>query len=371
MTAVIALLFSITGIAQPPNNAIFFGSNGDGFTKDINVSASNAIFSGSIGDGFSSASNGTTSNNIFSGGVGDGWGKDVNTIVLNNIFIGGIGDGWNGAANISAPNTIFLGGVGDGWNTTANISASNAIFTGGIGDGWNNAVNISVSNMIFAGGIGDGWNNGINAVVPNNIFLGSEGDGWSSTYRPMSPLPVNFLYFNVRKQGKSIGLLSWKTAREISTSHYDVERSTDAANFSFIGKVMATGNTSAESIYSFTDNAPAKGFNYYRLKQVDRDGRFIYTAARVLNFDDLDAGKVKYYPNPTNGMLNIELTEEMRKQEKLLTVSNSAGIVIDQVKIQANGNLVIPVSLRKYPKGMYFIQIKTGCCNSTQRIVLQ
>ncbi len=325
----IAILFAIGVKGQPPNNAIFLGSSGDGFKRDANVTASNPIFTGSVGDGFNFAGNGATSNNI------------------------------------------FLGGVGDGWNRTANISASNTIFVGGIGDGWNQAANVSASNTIFLGGIGDGWNNAGNAAASNNIFLGGSGDGWANAYRPTNPLPVNFLYFNVRKQGKTTGLLSWKTARELNTSHYDVERSTDAVNFSFIGKVAANGNTTAESNYSFTDNTPAKGFNYYRLKQVDRDGRFIYTAARFLNFDDLDAGQVKYYPNPTNGILNIELTEEMRKQEKWLTVSTSGGIVIDQVKIQANGNRVIPVSLGKYPTGIYFIQIKTACCNSTQRVVLQ
>jgi hypothetical protein len=347
---VIALLFAITGTAQPPNNAIFFGSIGDGFTKDKNATSSNAIFFGSIGDGFNFASNGTTSNNIFLGGSGDGWSYGVNDVVLNTIFFGGVGDGWNGAANISASNTIFSGGIGDGWNSAANISTSNTIFVGGFGDGWNNAGN---------------------AAAANNIFLGGGGDGWSNAYRPTLPLPVNFLYFNVRKQGKSIGLLSWKTAREANTSHYDVERSTDAVNFSFIGKVMATGNTTNESMYSFTDNAPAKGFNYYRLKQVDRDGRFIYTAARVLNFDDLDAGFVKYYPNPTNGVLNIELTSEMQRQDKWLTISTSGGIVVEQVKIQANSSLIIPVNLSRYAKGIYFIQVKTSCCNSTQRIVLQ
>ena len=187
----------------------------------------------------------------------------------------------------------------------------------------------------------------------------------------MGSLPVNFQFFNARKQGNTIALLSWKTAQESNSSHFDVERSTDAVSFSYIGKVNATGNTSTESNYNFTDNAPAKGFNYYRLKQVDRDGRFIYTVARVLNFDDLDAGSVKYYPNPTNGILNIELTDEMRKQEKWLTISTSGGIVIDQVKIQANSNQIIPVMLGKFPKGIYFIQLKTNCCNSTQRIVLQ
>ena len=345
----IVLLWAVVLKAQPPNNAIFLGSAGDGFNKLANVSLTNTIFWGGTGDGFTRATNVTSSNNIFFGGNGDGWNKSANASVSNTIFVGGIGDGWNKAANASVSNSIFAGSIGDGWNKAANVSASNTIFVGGIGDGWN-----------YAG----------NAAPSNSIFFGGVGDGWSSTYRPMGSLPVNFLFFNARKQSNTIALLNWKTAQETNSSHFDVERSTDAVNFNFIGKVNAKGNTSTESNYNFTDNAPAKGFNYYRLKQVDRDGRFIYTVARVLNFDDLDAGFVKYYPNPTNGILNIELTDEIRKQEKWLTISTTGGIVVDQFKIKANSNQIIPVMLGKYPKGIYFIQLKTICCNSTQRIVL-
>ncbi|MEO6254480.1 MAG: T9SS type A sorting domain-containing protein [Ferruginibacter sp.] len=346
----ITLLWVIVLKAQPPNNSIFFGSAGDGFNRSANISLSNTIFLGGAGDGFTRAANISAS---------------------NNIFTGGIGDGWNKAANTSASNSIFIGGAGDGWNKTANNSVSNTIFMGGTGDGWNKTANISVSNIIFVGGFGDGWNKAGNAAASNNIFLGGGGDGWARIYRPMGPLPVNFLYFNVRKQGKNIALLNWKTAQETNSSHYDVERSTDALNYRFIGKVTATGNTSTESSYSFTDNAPAKGFNYYRLKQVDRDGRFIYTASRVLNFDDMDAGQVKYYPNPTSGLLNVEITDAMKPEVKWITVSNTAGIVLDQVEIQPGNSLLIQLNFSKYPKGIYFIQLKTTCCNSTQRIVLQ
>jgi len=346
----VCLLGAIVLKAQPPNNSIFFGSTGDGFNRAANVSLSNAIFLGGAGDGFA---------------------RTANVSASNNIFAGGIGDGWNYAANVSVSNTIFIGGTGDGWSKAANVSASNNIFAGGIGEGWNNAANISASNTIFIGGVGDGWNYAVNNAPANNIFFGGAGDGWASTYHPVGPLPVSFLYFNARKQGKTVALLNWKTAQESNSSHFDVERSTDAVNFSYIGKVNAKGYTNTESSYSFTDNAPAKGLNYYRLKQVDKDGRFIYTVARVLNFDDLDAGTVKYYPNPTHGMLNMELTDDMKKQEKWLTISNTAGIVTDQFKIQANSNIVITVNLAKYPKGIYFIQLKTACCNSTQRVVLQ
>lgn len=347
---ILVVLLAISVNAQPPNNTIFFGSTGDGFSKNQNASASHAIFVGGTGDGFNRAANISTSNNIFVGGFGDGWNTSTNTSTSNAIFLGGVGDGWNTAANTSVSNTIFIGGIGDGWNVAANSSVSNTIFVGGIGDGWNRTANVSVSNSIFSGGV---------------------GDGWASTYRPMGGLPVTFLYFIAQKQGATVALLSWKTAQESNSSHYDVERSNDGVNFYYIGKVNANGNTSAESKYSFTDNAPAKGFNYYRLKQVDRDGRFIYTVARVLNFDILDAGMVKYYPNPTIGILNIELTDEMKAGNKWITISNTAGIVVDQVKLSQNNNSIIRVNLRKYPKGIYFIHVKTTSCSSTQRVVLQ
>jgi|GEM_PF-672985 len=346
----IVLLQTMATYAQPPNNSIFSGSADDGFNLSINSSLPNAIFSGGAGDGAVRAANIVASNNIFTGGAGDGWYNAMNSITANTIFIGGAGDGWNRAVNAAVSNDIFLGGIGDGWNRAANIS---------------------VSNTIFAGGFGDGWHNAGNAAPANNIFHGGAGDGWANMYQPLGPLPVNFLYFTARKQGKTAALLSWKTAQETNSSHFDVERSTDAVNFSFIGKVLAKGNTTTESSYGFTDNAPEKGFNYYRLKQVDINGRFIYTVARVVNFDQLDAGQVKYYPNPTNGMLTIELTDEMKGQEKWLTISNTAGIVTDQFKIPANNSSIIMVNLYKYPRGIYFIQVKTNCCNSLQRVVLQ
>lgn len=346
----IVMFCTVATIAQPPNNAIFFGSVGDGFTRTANGSLSNAIFTGGAGDGFAYTSNGSASNNIFSGGIGDGWNRGSNNAVSN---------------------TIFIGGSGDGWSYAGNGAVSNSIFTGGIGDGWNNAGNAAPSNSIFMGGFGDGWNKMSNAAASNNIFRGGAGDGWTSIYQPVGPLPVNFLYFNVRKQGKNTALLSWKTAQELNSSHFDVERSTDAVNFTYIGKVNAKGTASTESNYSFVDHAPAKGFNYYRLKQVDNNGRFVYTVARVLNFDDLDAGLVKYYPNPTSSILNIELTGEMKNQEKWITISNAGGIVVAHMKIPGNSNNIIPLNLGKYPKGIYFIQLKTTCCNSTQRIVLQ
>lgn len=325
----IVVLFAIAAKAQPPNNAIFFGGAGDGIVIAANASLS------------------------------------------NTIFLGGTGDGGSVAASSSLSNNIFLGSIGDGFNFASNNAVSNTIFIGGTGDGFSNAGNAAVSNNIFIGSNGDGWHFSANASASNNIFFGGAGDGWSNLYLPMGPLPVQFLYFNATRQSKTVALLEWKTAQEINTAYYDVERSTDAVNFTFIGKVNASGNTSTPVAYNFTDNAPAKGLNYYRLKQADKDGRFIYTAIRVLKFDELDAGLVKYYPNPTNGILNMELTEAIKKEAKVITISNALGMVVSQQRLPANGNHIISINFSKYAKGIYFIQLKTENNNSMQRIILQ
>ncbi len=310
-------------------------------------------------------------NAIFQGGSGDGVDKTVFAQAGNNIFTGGNGDGWNNTSFTQSAVNIFTGGTGDGWNNTSYIQAGNNIFTGSNGDGWNFTSFLQSGNAIFIGGDGDGWDKTSFLQAGNNIFTGGIGDGWSSTYIPMGPIPVNFLYFNAQKQGQTSSLLSWKTAQEVNSAYFDLERSTDALNYTYIGRVNAAGNSQIPVSYFFTDNQPANGMNYYRLKQVDIDGRFIYTPSRLVRFSDLNAGAVKYFPNPTNGFLNIELSEAIKKESKVINISNAAGIVVNQLKLGSNANPIFKVDLSSYPKGIYFVQVKTASTNSTQKIVLQ
>lgn len=315
--------------AQPPNGAIFTGGSNDGFDKTTFTQASN---------------------NIFNGGNGDGWDKTNFVQSVNNIFNGGNGDGWDKTGYIQTVNNIFNGGSGDGWDKTGFIQGVNNIFNGGNGDGWDKT-------------------NFIQSV--NNIFNGGNGDGWASTYIPLGPLPVTLLSFTARKTGKFSSLLDWRTSQEINSAQFDVERSGDAIIFLKIGTLQAAGNSSVPLAYSFTDNNPAKGMNYYRLKQVDADGRFIYTPARLVTFDDVNAGTVKYYPNPTNGILTIELSSANGNEARVINITNSTGAVVYQLKIGSSVGTKMQIDLSRYAKGIYFIQLRTASVNSTERIVLQ
>lgn len=314
--------------AQPPNNAIFSGGNNDGFSR---ISFAQAA------------------SDIFTGGNNDGVSRTAFSQVENNIFNGGLNDGWSRANFQQAVINIFTGGFNDGWTSATFLQAGNAIFQGGNGDGWSNTIFLQPG---------------------NNIFMGGIGDGWSSTYRPMGPIPVHFLYFNANKQGTT-SVLNWRTSQEINAAYFDVERSVDAVNFMYIGKVNSAGNSQVPMDYYFTDHQPSSGANYYRLKQVDLDGRFIYTPARLVRFDEASQNLVKYYPNPANGVLNIELPQSIRNEPKVVNISNTAGIVLEQLKLGSNNSSTLQLNMGNYPRGIYFVHVKTANINSVQRIVLQ
>lgn len=310
-------------------------------------------------------------NPIFKGGNGDGENKISFAQAGNAVFTGGSGDGWTTASFTQAANNIFKGALGDGWGSASFLQASNNIFKGGAGDGWSSTTFLQAGNGIFKGGAGDGWNRTSFLQAGNSIFKGGIGDGWSSTYRPVGPLPVTLAYFDASKLGANAAKLVWKTAQEINTAYFEIERSTDAVSFNNIGKTTAAGNSSIAIEYSFTDQHPAIGLNYYRLKQVDKDARFIYTPARLVRFDGLNTGSIKYYPNPTQGVLNIELPESIRREQKIINITNAAGIVVYQVKAGSLANNIIQINFSRYPKGFYFIQVTTATTNSVQRIALQ
>jgi len=309
-------------------------------------------------------------NAIFKGGNGDGWSSVNHVQVSNNIFKGGNSDGWAAQTYVQSTAGIFKGGSGDGWDAKSYIQGTTAIFKGGSSDGWSALNFIQGSSGIFYGGQGDGWDSNNRSQTNVSIFSGGIGDGWASTYKPMGPIPVSFLYFNAfAKNNRS--LLEWKTSQEINSAYFDVERSIDAIHYEFIGKVNAAGNSQVPVAYQFTDLQPLNGLNYYRLKQVDLDGRFIYTPTRLVRFSNLQITPVKMYPNPTAGMLFIVIPAEFAAGSKVINISNASGIVLNQVRIGYNSNAVIKIDMSIYPKGIYFIQAIAGNLNSVQRIIVE
>ena len=116
------------------------------------------------------------------------------------------------------------------------------------------------------------------------------------------PLPVELISFTGQAKG-NYNLLNWTTASENKNKGFAVERSTDAASFREIGIVKGSGNTSQETNYHFTDEQPFSGKNFYRLKQMDMDGKSKYSAViELINKRDAAAF---LYPNPAGNEIKV------------------------------------------------------------------
>jgi hypothetical protein len=115
-------------------------------------------------------------------------------------------------------------------------------------------------------------------------------------------LNTELTHFTAVPQANSV-LLSWATASETNNSHFDVERSADARTWAKVGEVKGNGSKNAESKYTFNDAQPTTGINYYRLKQVDTDGKFAYH--KVVSVVMGKGSKVTIAPNPAHEQLQI------------------------------------------------------------------
>lgn len=117
-------------------------------------------------------------------------------------------------------------------------------------------------------------------------------------------LPVAWLYVKGELQANNTALISWGTAQESNTKHYEVEHSTNGSPFIKTGIVNAAGNSSTSLHYSFTHSNMAGGINYYRIKQVDIDGRYTYSTVITLR-NSVVQTEIIIAPNPVSNQLQL------------------------------------------------------------------
>jgi PKD repeat protein len=121
-----------------------------------------------------------------------------------------------------------------------------------------------------------------------------------------SSLPVTLLSFNAEKSGNEV-LVTWKTVNEINNAGFEVQGSSDGRQFRQLGWIRAAGQAGYD--YEFRTPAPAQGgLHYYRLRQVDNDGKDSYSQVRAIVFDQ-EAQVLTTWPNPFHNQLTVQLPE--------------------------------------------------------------
>ncbi|MBC7777949.1 MAG: hypothetical protein H7246_21120, partial [Phycisphaerae bacterium] len=150
------------------------------------------------------------------------------------------------------------------------------------------------------------------AGIPGYIYGGNNtlditrtaGSGfhcaWFSnvTLEYSEPLPVELVAFNAGMHKDKAVLLNWRTASESNNEGFHIDHSPDGRSWQTRGFVPGHGNSQTEQVYQFLDERPLPGTNYYRLKQIDFNGQFEYSAIKsVLVAGDRKLA-IQVYPNP-------------------------------------------------------------------------
>jgi hypothetical protein len=177
-------------------------------------------------------------------------------------------------------------------------------------------------------------------------------------------LPVNLVSFTVTKQ-QDAAILNWSTAQEHNSREFAIEKSTDSKNWTVIGTVTAAGNSDTRKSYSYTDHSPAPGVNYYRLKQVDLDGKFQYSFIRKISIDASPILSIT--PNPAKDLVNIHFVKNNSTVVNIEVV-DIAGKVVQR---QSSASSFIQLNVSKLSKGTYFIKVLNGNITGTQKLLVQ
>ena len=185
-----------------------------------------------------------------------------------------------------------------------------------------------------------------------------------------STLPVNLTGFKVSGD-KGRVLLQWTTVTETNNDHFDIERSTNGSTFTKIATVKGNGTSTQSNTYQFWDNSPFNGINFYRIKQVDIDGKYTISDTRYLKMV-LQNYSVKLYPNPVRSDINVILQNYPGSQITAI-LSNVSGKIIHEEIIQVNQSAnSYKLNLKSKPAaGLYILQLKGEGLSESIKVVVQ
>lgn len=202
----------------------------------------------------------------------------------------------------------------------------------------------------------------IRVMGTNSVFYNVSNQDFTVTFNA----PVNWLYFKGSKQG-SIALLSW-AANEQNNKHYEIERSTDGKKFDVIG-IVASKVINGEAAYNFEDKTPASK-NFYRIKQVDIDGKSTYSNVILVSFEKFTT-KWEVFPNPSTDKTNI-LSNENYNNVEISLIDLNGKLIYNFRKANTYKGEIISIPVRNIAKGVYSLKIQTKDGETTvKKVVIQ
>jgi hypothetical protein len=199
---------------------------------------------------------------------------------------------------------------------------------------------------------------GMNAPPAANIYTAGGG-----------LLPLRWLSFVAENKDLEVAL-RWQTQQEVNTNHFAVERSLDGRKFVTIGTIAAKGRSGINH-YAYSDRQPVEGVSFYRIRQIDNDGKYSYSATRTI--ERTGKNKFSVYPNPSGRNAPVFITTPEAVSSPLsVEILTPDGRVLGRVKAMgASINSAVNEVLVKQPGGLYLLKIANQDRQEVIRVVRQ
>jgi hypothetical protein len=203
-----------------------------------------------------------------------------------------------------------------------------------------------------------------NGKYMHNMFAAA-ATGGSTT------LPVSWLSFSGFANGENVDLI-WVTAQEINNKGFEVERSKDGINFENVGFVKGAGTYNGKVNYAFVDAGilASTPVVYYRLRQIDFDGKFEYSSTVVVRNNMDAANEVKVYPNPFKESVSIEL-RNATELSGTATLIDIQGRVVKTISLNLDKGFgaFVMSGLDELNDGVYFVKVNVGGQSYQEKLV--
>jgi hypothetical protein len=185
-------------------------------------------------------------------------------------------------------------------------------------------------------------------------------------------LPVDWLYIKVENRGNH-NLVEWATATEVNSDYFEVERKVGSdPSFRSISKVDAAGFSNETRMYDYEDeDIEQSGVYYYRIKEVDFDGRIEYSEILSITIVK-ETTTVSLYPNPSTHTTWIKVTGSAGQDAKVSVYAKDGklvrtGLLLDEVSA---GNYLLRLDVSTLNKGVYTIQIENAQESWTEKLIV-
>lgn len=261
--------------------------------------------------------------------------KNITIVANNGVNSLGLGD----------VEIVLYGSITISAGTNLNLSDNSSIQVEGgsiIGDNANQKIKIG-SDIKYKGN---------NDGIITGYFITDNTTGSSpSGFRVLAILPVNFTSFYVSKSAEKIQL-TWSTDKEINHSHFDVERSLNGTDWQTIAVVKASQNGINTNNYSYHDKTLSSSVVYYRLRQVDSDGRFFFSSIKTIRLGDV-VSPVRIFGSDKKVV--VDLNREFKSAIMISVVGTSGQVIFKRTFI--NPSYRINLEITNSTTGAYIVQV--------------